>query len=115
MALADGLIRLNPGLLTVIPPCKEPKPKPIMTPEEIKRAEQSMDIRERLVFRLDTTEGLRPSEWSGLQVGDAEADRIHIRRRNDVFPIIDPKTRKPKSDRPLTPPPPVLLKSCGHL
>src|SRR5260370_38389045 len=105
MALADGLIRLNPGLLTVIPPCKEPKPKPIMTPEEIKRAEQSMDIRERLVFRLDTTEGLRPSEWSGLQIGDAEADRIHIRRRNYRFPLHYPNTPKSKREMPCTPKP----------
>jgi integrase len=90
MALADGLIRLNPALSTVIPPCKAPKAKPILTPEEIKLAEKSMDIRERLVFRLDTTEGLRPSEWSGLQVGDTEPDRIHIRRRNYRFHINNP-------------------------
>jgi integrase len=115
MAFADGLIPLNPALLTVIPPCKASKPKPILTPEEIRRAEQSMDIRERLVFRLDTTEGLRPSEWSGLQVGDAEADRIHVRRRNYRFHVNDPKNEKSKREIPLTSQTAAVLKEYRKL
>ena len=80
MALADRLIQVNPARTTVIPQCKESKPKPTMSPEDIERAEESLDIRDRLIFRLDTIEGLRPSEVMGLKVEDAGADRIHVVR-----------------------------------
>jgi integrase len=91
MALADGLLSLNPARTVVIPKCKPPKPKVTLTPEDIDRVEKALDIRERLIFRLDTVEGVRPSEWSGLQVGDAESDRVHIARRNYRFHVDDPK------------------------
>jgi hypothetical protein len=55
--------------------------RPISTPTQIDLVQKAMDIRERLIFRLDTVEGLRPSEWSELRVADAGDNRIHIRRR----------------------------------
>ncbi len=115
MALADRLIQVNPARTLVIPKCKEPKPKPTLTPKDIERAEKSLDIRDRLIFRLDTVEGLRPSEWSGLQVGDAKGDRIHIERRNYRFSLNDPKTRKSKREVPLTSKTAALLKEYRKL
>ena len=115
MALADRLIQVNPARTVVIPKCKAPKPKTTLTPADIDRAEMSMDIRERLVFRLDTTEGVRPSEWSGLQVGDAEPDRIHIRRRTYRFRLNKPKNERSKREIPLTSKTAALLKEYRKL
>jgi integrase len=115
MALADRLIQVNPARTTVIPKCKAPKPKPTMTPEEIERGEKSLNIRERLMFRLDTTEGLRPSEVTGLKVEDAGEDRIHISRRNYRFSLNQPKNTKSNRVVPLTSKTADLLKEYRKL
>jgi len=115
MALADGLIRINPAHSVMIPECKQPKPKLTLTPQSIELIENSLDIRERLIFRLDTVEGLRPSEWSGLQVGDAKDDRIRILRRNYRFHINDPKNPKSKREVPLTSRTAAILKEYRKL
>jgi hypothetical protein len=66
--------------------------QPISTPTQIDLViQKAMDIRERLIFRLDTVEGLRPSEWSELRVADAGDNRIPIRRRVYRFSLTDPK------------------------
>jgi integrase len=57
---------------------------------------------ERLIFRLDTVEGVRPSVWPGLQVGNAEFDRIQIVRRSYRFHINDPKNLRSRRVAPLT-------------
>lgn len=104
------------GAITlVIPKCKDPKPKPTLTPEQIVEGEKSPDIRERLIFRPDTVEGVRPSEWSGLQVGDAKTDRILIKRRMYSFKNGPPKTAKPRREVPLTPKTAALLKEYRKL
>jgi len=69
MTLADRLIEVDPARTTVIPKCKAPKPKPVMTPEDVERVEKSLDIRERLIFWLATGGGrMRPGEIEGLKV-----------------------------------------------
>jgi integrase len=115
MALADRLIQVNPARTTVIPKCKEPKAKPTLTPEDIERAEKSLYIRDRLIFRLDTTEGLRLSEVTGLKVEDAGEDRIHIVRRNYRFSLNDPKNRRSNRVIPLTSRTAALLKEYRKL
>jgi len=115
MALADRLIQVNPAKTTVIPQCKDPKPKPTLTAADIERLEKSLDIRDRLMFRLDTAEGLRPSEVMGLKLEDAGADRIHIVRRVYRFSVNEPKNRKSIRVVPLTSKTAVLLKEYKKL
>ena len=104
MALADGLIRINPALSLVIPKCKPPKPKPVLTPDDIERAVQVLDIRERLFFWLATPGGgMRPSEVEGLQLGDIGTDRIFVRRRMYRGSENQPKNRRSEREVPIAP------------
>jgi integrase len=102
MALADRLILVNPAPSTIIPKCKPPKEKPTMTPAEIDRVEMLLGLRDRLIFRLDTTEGLRAGEPVGLKLGDISDGRITIRRRIYRGKEGPPKTPKSKREIPLT-------------
>jgi integrase len=104
MALADGLIQVNPATILVIPTCKPPKPKPVLTPEDIERAVHVLDIRERLFFWLATPGGgMRPSEVEGLQLGDIGMDRIFVRRRMYRGSENEPKNRRSVREVPIAP------------
>lgn len=104
MALADRLIQVNPARTTMIPECKAPKPRPVMSPEDIELVEKSLDIRERLIFWLATGGGgMRPGEIEGLKVGDVKKDRINIERRIYRGKEGAPKTRKSEREVPILP------------
>jgi integrase len=95
MAYGDGLISVNPALGTVIPRCTHPKPKPILTPEDIKRLERALDIRERLMVRLATLGGgMRVGEIEGVKLGNFEKNSLLITRRIYRGSEGEPKTRK---------------------
>jgi integrase len=117
MPLADRLIPLNPARTVVIPRCKDPKPKPTMNSADIKRLEQGLDIRERLIVRLAITGGggMRPGEIEGLKLGDVREDRIFIRRRVYRGKEGEPKTRKSNREVPLLPRTSALLKEYRKL
>jgi integrase len=94
MACSDGLLPVNPAAALVMPRCKDPEKKKVLSSEEIQKAEIRLDLRDRLIFRLAAYEGLRPGEIVGLQVGDIRPDGIHIARR-----IYRGNVDTPKSDR----------------
>jgi integrase len=104
MALADRLIQVNPARSTIIPKCKPPKPKPVMTPENIENAMKVLDIRERVMVWLATPGGgMRPGEVEGLKLGDLDEDRIRITRRIYRGSEGEPKTRRSERVVPMTP------------
>lgn len=53
-----------------------------------------LDIREHVIFRLATWEGMRPGEILSLQLGDFEGDSIWVRRRLYRGKTGDPKTKR---------------------
>ena len=81
MAQGDGLTVHNPTSGLVTPKCKVAPDKRVIGVAEIRRAFMVLPIRERLVFRLPVCEGMRPGEITALQIGDIQADGIHITRR----------------------------------
>jgi integrase len=81
MAVGDGLINVNPTQGLVTPRCKTAPEKRVITAGDVVRGQLVLDIRDRLIFRLAVSEGMRPSEIVGLQIGDVQADEIHITRR----------------------------------
>jgi len=102
MALADGLILVNPAEGLVMPKCAATPSKRIIAVADIQRAQMVLPIRERLIFRLAVCEGMRPGEITGLQVGDIQADGIHIERRVYRGKIDSPKSKRSRRIVPPT-------------
>jgi integrase len=106
MAAGDGLITVDPSAGLVSPRCKPSGKKRALTAEDFQRAQMCLELRERLMLRLGTVEGLRPGEITGLRCEDVEADGLVITRR--IYRRISdvPKSRRgertvPLSDRTL--------------
>ena len=53
---------------------------------------RSLPIRERLIFRLATIEGMRPGEILGLQLRDFGAESLRVSRRVYRGNVDSPKT-----------------------
>lgn len=92
MALTDRLIPVNPVKGVVTPPCKQPNKKRVMTAAQLQQAQMCLPIRERLLLRLGTIEGLRPGEITGLQIEDLTNEGLQIRRRIYEGQVDIPKT-----------------------
>ena len=54
----------------------------------------ALDIREHVIFRLATWEGMRPGEILGLQLGDVDGDSVWVRRRLYRGKTGDPKNKR---------------------
>jgi integrase len=96
LAESDGLVEKNPGAELVLPRCKEPGPKRIITVDEIQGADIVLEPRERLMFRLAVYCGLRPGEIVGLKCGDIQDGVTRISRRVYRNVIGTPKSEKSK-------------------
>jgi integrase len=81
MAESDGLVSVNPTGGLASPKCKPAGVKRAMAAEDFQRAQMCLEIRERLVLRLGTVEGLRPGEIMGLKCADVSEDGLSIERR----------------------------------
>jgi len=102
MAEADGVVMINPAKGLVTPRCKPAREKRTISVDAIRRAQMVLEIRERLIFRLAVSEGMRPGEIVGLQVGDYRPDgMIHVERRIYRGKVDTPKSLK--SRRPIPP------------
>jgi integrase len=101
MARADGVVTINPAEGLITPRCKDAPGKRIISLDAIRRAQMVLEIRERLIFRLAVSEGMRPGEIVGLQVGDFRDGMIHVERRIYRGKVDSPKSRR--SRRPIPP------------
>lgn len=82
LAYADGLIRVNPAAKLYIPrECKEPKPTPTLTADQVVTYLSALAIRERVIARLAIYEGMRPGEILALRWSDIGTRAIVIERR----------------------------------
>ena len=62
MAIGDGVVDLNPTSGLYTPKCKSPAEKRVMSRENIVLALNTLDLRERLIFRMAVFDGMRPGE-----------------------------------------------------
>jgi integrase len=81
LAMGDGAVAVNPTLGLSVPVCKAPREKKVLSWSDILRALKALPIRERLIFRLGTIEGMRPGEIFGLQLRDVREQSIRVERR----------------------------------
>jgi integrase len=93
LAMGDGAIPHDPTLGLSVPRCAAPPgEKRVMSREDVYRAMEVLPIRERLIFRLATIEGMRPGEILGLQLHDLREHSVKVARRIYRGDVDSPKT-----------------------
>ena len=95
LALSEGVVDWNPATTLYTPKqCRSGRERFVLTPQEAFKMIEVLDLREKLIARLATWEGMRPGEILALQVGDVGADSVSVRRRVYKGNIDSPKTRR---------------------
>jgi integrase len=95
LAVSEGVVDRNPAVSLYTPrTCKSGRERLILTADEALQMIEALELREKLIVRLATWEGMRPGEILGLQVGDIGSDSISIRRRVYRGNVDSPKTRR---------------------
>lgn len=105
LAMSEGAVDRNPATTLYTPrDCQPGREKRVLTSEEFMRMLTVLDLREKVIVRLATIEGMRPGEILGLKVGDLDLAefRINVRRRLYRGNIDDPKTGRSKREVALT-------------
>jgi integrase len=114
MALGDGAVGLNPtgGLYT--PACKPAAEKRVMSRENILLALKTLDLRERLIFRMAVFDGMRPGEILAIRVGNISDHSILIDQRVYKGNLDSPKGKKGKRTNRIVAPSPGTQADLGE-
>jgi len=95
LAISEGVVDRNPAVSLFTPRiCRSGREKLILAPEDISKLMSVLELRERLIVRFATFEGMRPGEILGLQAGDIDGNSVWVRRRLYKGNIDVPKTRR---------------------
>jgi integrase len=95
LAMSEGVTDRNPAIALYTPRnCRPGRERRVLTSKEISVMAGSLGLREHVIFRLGTWEGMRPGEIVGLQLGDFEGDCVRVRRRLYRGKADDPKTKR---------------------
>lgn len=94
MAIAEGILRLNPALLLFCPKEAKRPNRRVLTLEQIGALLQALDFRERLIAKLCVLAGMRPGEVFALRWGSIGATFLEVRER-----VYEGVLDTPKSDR----------------
>src|SRR5215471_4378508 len=81
MAIAEGILKLNPALLLFCPREAKRPDRKIMTTEEAARVFEALDRRERVIAKLCIIAGLRPGEVFALRWGSIAKTSLDVRER----------------------------------
>jgi integrase len=95
LAMSEGLVSKNPATTLYTPKrCRPSRERRVLSQAQAVIMENVLDLRERLFVRLATSEGMRPGEILGLQVGDCDDEAISVRRRFYKGDVDTPKTKR---------------------
>ena len=95
LGVTEGIVERNPAVSLYTPKqCKSGRERFVLTPEEALQMTEALDLREKVIVRLATWEGMRPGEILGLQVGDVGTESISVQRRVYKGNIDSPKTKR---------------------
>lgn len=95
LAMSEGVVDRNPATTLYTPrQCQPSRPRDVMTIDEATRMIDALDLREKLIARLATWEGMRPGEILALQIGDVDGSSVWVRRRLYRGQIDTPKTKR---------------------
>src|SRR5262249_23704654 len=93
LAMGEGAIPYNPTHGLSVPRCAaQPREKRVMSRDDVYRAMKVLPIREKLIFRLATIEGMRPGEILALQLHDLRDQSVKVARRVYRGDVDSPKT-----------------------
>lgn len=81
MAIAEGLMKLNPALLLFTPKEAKRPVRRVLTVAEFRQALGALDWRERLIAKLALVAGMRPGEIFGLTWAHVEETFARVERR----------------------------------
>lgn len=95
LAVSEGVVERNPATSLFTPrDCKPGRERRVLTPAQAALLVDCLDLREKVIARLATWEGMRPGEILGLRVSDLDADSLWVRRRIYKGDLDDPKSRR---------------------
>ncbi len=95
LGMSEGVVDRNPAMALYTPRhCQPARPRKVLKIEEAARMLDALDLREKLIARFATWEGMRPGEILALQVGDVESNCVWVRRRLYRGQIDTPKTKR---------------------
>lgn len=95
LAISEGVVDRNPATTLFTPRnCKPGRDRRVLTPVQAASLIDCLDLREKVVARLATWEGMRPSEILALKLSDLDGDSLWVRRRLYKGNLDEPKTRR---------------------
>ncbi|HEX4231711.1 MAG TPA: tyrosine-type recombinase/integrase [Bryobacteraceae bacterium] len=95
LAMSEGVVDRNPATSLFTPRnCRPGRERHVLTPFQAGTLVDCLDLREKLVARLATWEGMRPGEILSLQVSDLDGDSLWVKRRLYKGDLDDPKNRR---------------------
>ena len=95
LAMSEGVVDRNPAIALFTPRvCLPDRERLVLTSDQASTMIEALDLREKLLARLATWEGMRPGEILALQIGDVATESVWVRRRLYRFEIDTPKTKR---------------------
>ena len=95
VALSKGIVDRNPATDLFTPrDCKPGRERRVLDPAELVRMLDALNLREQVIFRLATCEGMRPGEVLALKPGDVHESFVSVTRRLYKGQIDTPKTKR---------------------
>jgi integrase len=103
LALSEGVVDRNPAATLFTPRnCRAGRERLVLSQEQAVAMLAALDMREKVIARLATWEGMRPGEILALQLGDLDGDSLWVRRRLYKGDLDVPKTRRSSRQAALT-------------
>ena len=95
LAMSEGVVDRNPAAALFTPRhYQEGRSREVLTPDQAAILIGALELREKVIVRLATWEGMRPGEILALQLGDLDDDSVWVRRRVYKGDIDEPKTKR---------------------
>ncbi len=95
LAMSEGVVDRNPAAALFTPRhYQEGRSREVLTPKQAAILIGALELREKVIVRLATWEGMRPGEILALQMGDLDDDSVWVRRRVYKGDIDEPKTKR---------------------
>jgi integrase len=95
LAMSEGIVERNPAVALYTPrDCKPGRVKHVLTPADLGKILDALNLREQVVVRLATYEGMRPGEILALKPQDVHDSFVSVSRRVYKGNIDLPKTKR---------------------
>lgn len=112
LALSEGAVDRNPATTLFTPrQFKAGRVRKVLNPEQSQTMLNVLELRERVIGRLATWEGMRPGEILALQLSDVDGDSVWVRRRLYRANLDVPKNERSERQVALTNGTKLLLKA----